>query len=222
MSLVFYYHPLASYCHKVLIALYERGVPFEPRHVDLGDPNSAAELNEAWPVGKIPVLKDGGRIVPETSVQIEYLDRKPGWAPMIPANPEAALEARLWDRFFDCYVMNPMSKIVTDRIRPAGKNDPHGVEEARALLKLAYGVAEKHFATREWAAGDAFSLADCAASPSLFYAECVEPFSATHPNLARYFDRLFARPAFKRAIDEAKPFFQYFPYREAMPARFLA
>jgi len=221
MSLVFYYHPLASYCHKVLIALYERGAPFEPRHVDLGDPNSAAELNEAWPVGKIPVLKDGDRIVPETSVQIEYLDRKPGGAPMIPADPEAALAARLWDRFFDCYVMNPMSKIVVDRIRPTGKNDAHGVEEARGLLRLAYGVADKHFATREWAAGDAFSLADCAASPSLFYAECVEPFSGAHPNLARYFDRLFARPAFKRCIEEARPFFKSFPYREAMPARFL-
>ncbi|GAN00495.1 uncharacterized glutathione S-transferase-like protein [alpha proteobacterium U9-1i] len=189
--------------------------------MDLGDPNSATELNEAWPVGKIPVLKDGARIVPETSVQIEYLDRKRGGAAMIPADPEAALEARLWDRFFDNYVMTPMSKIVTDRIRPDGKGDAHGVEEARALLRMAYGVADKHLATRQWVAGGAFGLADCAAEPALFYAECVEPFSGGYPNLARYFDRLFARPSVQRVTEEARPFFKFFPYREAMPARLL-
>jgi glutathione S-transferase len=222
MALTLLLHPLASYCHKVLIALYERDVPFVPQHVDLGDPASAAELLAAWPLGKIPVLCDGDRIVPETSVIVEYLDRRhPGAAPLVPTDPESALEARLWDRFFDLYVSTPMQKIVGDRLRPEAERDQRGVAEARATLRAAYDQLEARLATRTWAIGDAFSLADCAAAPALFYAECVEPFCGTHPSTARYFERLTGRPSVRRTLAEARPWFPLFPYREAIPPRFL-
>lgn len=223
MALVLYYHPLASFCHKVLLALYENETAFEARLVDLGDERSSAEVLSFWPVGKIPVLRDERRqrTVPETSIIIEYLAQHyPGRAPLVPADPELALEARLWDRFFDQYVSAPMQKLVGDRLRPSGSGDPAGVEEAKATLRRAYDLAERQLTSRTWAIGDVFSMADCAAAPALFYADIALPFSADHPRLAAYFERLVARPSFARVLREARPYFELFPLRERLPARF--
>lgn len=224
MSLVLYYHPLASYCHKVLIPLYENGTDFEPRFVDLGDPESSAELLAAWPVGKFPVIKDTLRnvTVPETSIIIEYLDQfHPGPVRFIPADPDAGRDVRLWDRFFDLYVSTPMQKIVGDRLRAADTTDDFGVIEARVNLDGAYDMLEQQLASRPWAAGADFSMADCSAAPALFYAECVHPFTPAYPAIAAYFDRLVARPSVARVIEEARPYFQFFPFRDAIPPRFL-
>lgn len=225
MSLTLYLHPLASFCHKVLIALYENGTPFTAEIVDLGNPDSARQVTDRWPVGKIPVLEDKARnrVIPETSIIIEYLERHyPGPAGLLPAEPDAALDTRLWDRFFDQYVQVPMQKIVIDRIRPPGAADPHGVAEACAILRTAYAMIDGQLAGRDWAVGESFTLADCAAAPGLFFAAIVEPFPPEYANLAAYFERLLARPSVSRALGEARPYFDMFPYRDAMPARFLA
>jgi glutathione S-transferase len=225
MSFTLYYHPLASFCHKVLIALYEKGASFRGEIVDLADDASSAQVLSFWPVGKIPVLRDEqrGRTVPETSIIIEYLEQhEPGTQPLVPADSESALDVRLWDRFFDLYVQVPMQKVVVDRLRPPGQNDVLGVAEARASLRKAYALAERQLNGRTWAASDAFSLADCAAAPALFYADIAEPFSSSHPSLAAYFERLLARPSVARTLREARPYFSMFPLRDAIPARFLA
>ena len=222
MSLKLYLHPLSSFCHKVLIALYENGTAFEPAMVNFGDDEGSAALKRLWPMGKIPVLVDGDRAVPETSIIIEYLQaHHPGPVRLLPDDAEARLEARLWDRFFDLYVHMPMQAIVGDRIRPEASRDPHGVAQARATLAKAYAVADRQLAGKTWATGADFTIADCAASPALFYASIVAPIDAAHGNLRDYFERLMARPSIRRVIAEARPFFEYFPYREAMPARFL-
>ena len=224
MSLTLYQHPLASFCHKVLIALYENETPFKSSLVDLLDPEEAARFAALWPVGKMPVLTDSARdvVMPETSIIIEYLDRHyPGRRRLIPDAPDTALKARLWDRFFDNYIHVPMQKIVTDTLRAPGESDHRGVADARAALGLAYGMADKHFATHEFAAGDTFSLADCAATPALFYGGIVEPFDETHPHLAVYFERLLERASVRRVLTEARPYFHMFPYRNLMPERFF-
>jgi len=225
MSLTLHYHPLASFCHKVLIALYENATPFEARIVDFADPGDSARFLELWPVGKIPVLRDDARdrTVPETSVIIEYLARHyPGAVPLLPADPETRLEVRLWDRFFDAYVQVPMQKIVVDRLRPEGAADPHGVVEARDGLRTAYDTLDRRLAEAgEWIVGEDFSMADCAAAPALFYAGIVEPFADSHLAVDAYFERLLARPSVARTLREARPHFANFPYREAMPKRFL-
>lgn len=221
MSLVLHFHPLSSYCHKVLIGLYERGTRFEPRVVDFSQPQVRAEFEALWPTAKIPLLVDGERAVPETSIMLEYLDEKFPGPPMLPAEAEARLEARLWDRLFDLYVMTPMQKIVADRLRGEGEKDPRGVENAREMLQMAYAMVDRHMVGRTWAAGELFSLADCAAAPALFYAGIVVPWGDQRTMLAAYFERLLARPSVARTLAEARPFFEYFPYRELMPARFL-
>jgi glutathione S-transferase len=223
MTLALYLHPLASFCHKVLIALYENGTPFEARSVDLMNESARAQFMEMWPVGKMPVLRDESRdrTVPESTIIIEYLDRYyPGPRPLLPRDEEIQLEARLWDRFYDQYVSAPVQKIVTDRIRPAGANDHYGVAEAEKALRVAYGVIEQRMANRSWTAGDSFGVADCAAAPALFFAGIVVPFAEDQTNLAAYFDRLADRPSFKRVIDEARPYFSLFPYQDRIPARF--
>ncbi len=214
MSLTLHSHPLSSYCHKVLIALYENGTAFEPHLVNFGDPSSAAAFRRLWPIGKMPVLRDEARdrTIPESSIIIEYLGQfYPGRTALIPADPGLALRARLGDRFFDLHVQGPMQKIVGDRLRPAGKTDPHGVEEAKASLHTAYAVAEAEFAGKTWAVGEVFTIADCAAAPALFFADKVVPFRDGHPTLAAYFDRLMKRPSVERTYAEAQPYLHLFP-----------
>ncbi len=214
MSLTLYFHPLSSFCQKVLTALYENDTPFAPHIVDLFDEASSAEFKTLWPIGKFPLLRDNAadRTIPESSIIIEYLDRHySGKTRFIPADPELALRTRSGDRFYDLYVNVPMQKIVTDKLRPAGKNDPHGVEGAKALLQTALGMIDKEMAGRTWAVGDQFTMADCAAAPPLFYANLVMPFGDTHKNVAAYHRRLMERPSFARAVKEAEPYFKHFP-----------
>ncbi|BCP51809.1 glutathione S-transferase [Kaistia sp. 32K] len=214
MTLTLYMHPLASFCQKALMALYETETRFEPRLVDLGDPAERAEFNALWPIGKMPVLRDQarGQIVPESTVIIEYLARfYPGRTRFIPEDPDLAWQTRLADRFYDLYVHEPMQKIVTDKLRPEGRGDPHGVEAARATLRTSYDMLEKALGNRFWAMGDAFTMADCAAAPALFYANEVQPFNESHPGLFGYFGRLLDRPSFARVVAEARPYFGLFP-----------
>ena len=224
MTLTLHFHPLSSFCHKVLIALYENGTAFEGRIVDPGDPDSRAAFRALWPVGKFPVLQDNarGQTIPESTIILEYLDTHyPGPAPLLPADPDARLDARFWDRFFDQYVELPLQRVVGERIRSDGGADPHAVEAAKAALATAYAVAEDRMQGRDWAAGTAFSIADCAAAPALFYAGAVVPFADTHPALAAYLDRLTERPSYRRVLAEAQPYLQFFPFKDGLPARFL-
>lgn len=207
-----YAHPFSSYCQKVLIAFYENGTPFEYRLLAVGDAQIAAEHAALWPIKKMPVLVDGDRTLPEATIIIEYLGlHHPGPVRLIPADPRAALEVRFMDRFFDNYVMTPMQKIVFDRLRPEDSRDPAGVADAHTMLDTAYGWLEKTMNGRAWAAGGDFSLADCAAAPSLFYADWVHPIGEAHANVRAYRQRLLARPSFARAVDEARPYRHYFP-----------
>jgi glutathione S-transferase len=211
MSLTLYYHPLASFCWKALIALYETDIAFERRIIDLSQPEQRAELTALWPFAKFPVLQDRarGQAVPESSIIIEYLTQHHA-SPLIARDPELTRETRLLDRFYDLYVHEPMQKIVGDKLRPEGQRDAYGVAEARAQLATAYAQIDRQMATRLWAVGDAFSLADCAAAPALYYADRVAPLGQ-HKNAAAYLQRLHLRPSFARVFAEAQPYLHMFP-----------
>lgn len=215
MSLQLFYHPLSSFSHKVLIALYENATPFTGRLLVQQDPATYQEFRQLWPTGKMPLLRDlaNDRIIPETSIIIEYLQVfYPGTVQLIPADPMHASQVRLWDRLFDLYVHLPMQKIVGDSLRGAGAaSDAAGVAEARAQLRKSYAMVEAALGEREWIAGDSFSMADCAAAPALFYADTVEPIGAAAPAVSAYLNRLMARPSYARALEEAEPSFGMFP-----------
>lgn len=223
MSLVLYGHPLASFCHKVLIALYENGTPFTDRIVDLSSEESRADLSRFWPIGKMPLLRDEARdsTIPETSIIIEYLEQYyPGHVRLLPLEIDRALQVRLWDRFFDLYVQTPMQTLVSNHMRPEGTADEREVAAAKSMLATAYSMIEKQLADKPWITGDGFTMADCAAAPALFYAETLISFAPEQPNLRAYYDRLLARPSFARVLEEARPYFKFYPYKERLPARF--
>jgi glutathione S-transferase len=214
MALTLYYHPLSSYCHKVLIALYENGTPFTPHLVELQKPEQRAAFKATWPVGRFPVLRDetNGRIIPESTTIIEYLAlRHPGPMKLIPDAPEAALDVRALDRFFDLHVHTHMQRIIGERMRPADKKDPHGLSQAQAALDVALGIAEKTIAGRAWAAGEEFTIADCAAAPALFYIDSGIGPLTQYPNLSAYLTRLKQRPSYARALSEAEPYMHMLP-----------
>lgn len=214
MSLMLYFHPLSSFCQKVLTALYEKELAFEKHVVDFMDPAASASLSEIWPIRQFPVLRDPvrGKTIPESSMIIEYLDQHyPGAIRLLPEDPDEAFETRWFDRVFDLHVQVPMQKIVTDRLRPEGKNDSFGVEEAHLKLKTVYGVLAKKLAGKTWTIGDRYTMADCAASPALFYANMAVPFGAEHANLSGYLERLMQRPSFARVVEEARPYFDMVP-----------
>jgi len=209
MPLRLYAHPFSSYCQKVLIALYENATDFEYRHLE--DAGAGEELEALWPLRRFPVLVDDGRTILETSTIVEHLElHHPGPVRLIPADPDAAVEARMLDRIFDNYVMGSMQKPVLDSLRPEADRDSYGVAEARAMLHKAYAWLDARLADHEWAAGD-FGLADCAAAPALFYADWVEQIPDALANLRAYRARLLARPSVARAVDEARPYRGYFP-----------
>ncbi|HEX4450133.1 MAG TPA: glutathione S-transferase family protein [Kofleriaceae bacterium] len=207
MKLTLHYHPLSSFCWKVLVGLYELDVPFEPHLVDLSNPDERAALARLWPLAKFPVLQDGDRAIPESTIILEYVDRGHR---LIPADPARALECRLRDRIYDAYIHAPMQAIVGDRLRPAEARDAFGVDHARERLETAYAIADDHVRTGIWAMGDDFTLADCAAFPALYYANRVAPLGRWK-HLSAYLARLTARPSVARVLHEAQPYLQMFP-----------
>jgi glutathione S-transferase len=210
MTPTLYAHPFASYCWKVLIALYENATPFTYRAVE--DAAGWAELESLWPIRKFPLLRDGAATIVESSIIVEYLLRHyPGPVPMIPADGAAALEVRFLDRFFDNYVMSPMQALVSDRMRAQTERDAKGVADAKKTLDVAYGWLEKKLAPGAWAAGGTFSLADCSAAPALFYADWVHPLGDRFPSVLAYRARVLARPSVARVVEEARPYRDFFP-----------
>lgn len=226
MVLTLYFHPLASYCHKVQLALYENDTAFTAHVVDLADPEGSAVLRAHWPLGKIPILHDAARDrwVAETPIIIEYLTHyHPGRVALLPEGFERALDVRQWDRFFDLYVQTPMQKVVADTFRPPDGADAIGVREARANLGVAYGMLEAKLAHgAAFVTGPDYTMADCAATPALFYARTMVPFGSEHPRTAAYFERLIARPSAQRVLREARPYFDLYPLKAALEPRFLS
>ena len=212
MSLQLFAHPFSSYSQKALIALYENEIPFTFRMLSPAEPENGAEFAARWPLKRFPILVDGDRTIFEATSIIEYLDAHyPGRVRLIPADADLAIDVRMMDRVFDNYVMGMMQKPVLDAIRAPEVRDAHGVAEARAMLDTAYAWLDGLMANREWAVGDGFTLADCAAAPALFYADWVHPIPTGYANLSGYRQRLLARPSFARAINEARPYRAFFP-----------
>lgn len=215
MSLTLYYHPLASFCWKPLIALYEHNINFTPVLVDLMNDDSRREFLKLWPMGQFPVLKDDatGKIIPQSTSIIEYLMlHYCNGLSLIPEEPDLALEVRRWNEFYDTSVQVPMQKIVGDCLRPENAKDPTGVNDARATINTAYNLLEQFLNNKEWMVNELFTLADCSAAPALFYANKVEPL-VRHKNLSAYLARLTAQPSFARVLEEAEPYFHMFPYK---------
>lgn len=213
MTLRLHYHPLAAYCWKVLVPLYEIGAPFERTIVDLGDEASRSAFHGLWPMGKMPALQDTAHdlVVAESTIVIEYLNDLFPEAGLIPSDPGFARRTRFLDRVFDNYVESPMQKVIADILRPEGNKDPFGVGQARGQLAASYAYLEAELGKGPWAVGEAFTMADCSAAPALFYADKVAPLGEAHPRLSAYLERLKARPSFARVLEEAQPYFHMFP-----------
>ena len=222
-KLTLHYHPLSSYCHKVLIAIDVLGVDVEKRLLNLGDAKERADFLALWPTGKMPLLVDNSRAIPETSIIIEHLQcyHSNRVYALIPENQEAALEVRLWDRLFDLYVMTPMQALTANLLRPEADRDANAVSKAKELLLQAYALIDRQLEGRTWIAGDAFSMADCAAAPSLFYAVTYVSLPERHTHLTAYFERLIAHPSVAFAVDEARPYFKFYPGRAGLARRFF-
>lgn len=212
--LTVYGHPLSSYCWKAFVALRELGLPYDLAMLGPDQPEHGAAFVAAWPLAKMPLLIDGETVIAESSVIVEYGDLLAGGGRLIPADARAALRVRFLDRVFDNYVMGPMQALVADRLRPADARDPHGVTANVAALRSIYAVLEDRLAGRSWAAGDHLSLADCAAAPSLYYADRIVPLRAGHPVLGAYLNRLETRPSFARVLREMQPWWQNFPFAD--------
>ncbi len=211
MALEFYGHPFSSYCQKALIALWENDIAFDYRVLG-ADAAIGERFAALWPVKRFPILVDGDRTILEATSIIEYLQvRHPGPVRLIPDDADLAVEVRMMDRVFDNYISTPQQKAVFNAIRPEADRDPYGVAEAMTMLDTTYAWLDQRMTDRKWAAGDHFSLADCAAAPSLFYADWTHPIPEQFGALIAYRQRLLARPSVARAVDEGRPFRPYFP-----------
>ena len=205
-------HPFSSYCQKVLIALYENDTAFQFRQLGPDQPATQTEFERLWPIKRMPLLMDGDTPVVESTIIIEHLQRHhPGQQQFLPQDSKAALAVRFMDRYFDNYVMAPQMTVVFNALRPADQRDPYGVAQARQLLDTSYAWLDARMKGRQWACDDAFSLADCAAAPSLFYADWTHRIPETFSHVHAYRRRLLARPSFARAVEEARQYRSFFP-----------
>ncbi|WP_259781862.1 glutathione S-transferase family protein [Aestuariispira ectoiniformans] len=212
MSLLLYGHPFSSYTQKALIALYENDTAFEFRLISPETPEHGAEWLRRWPLRKFPILVDGDRTIAETSIIIEYLQlNHPGPIGLLPEDPAAALDVRFMDRFFDLHVMSAGQHAVNGALTGNPDRREEGLATAIEKLEMAYAWLEDRLAGRTWACGEEFTLADCAAGPSLFYADWIHRISEDFPQLRAYRTRLLARPSFARAVEEARPYRPLFP-----------
>jgi glutathione S-transferase len=219
MSLTLYYHPLSSFCWKALIALYEADIPFEPKLVDLMDPQDRAAFQAVWPLAKFPVLRDEARgaTVPESTIIVDYLAQHyPAAAGLIPADRDLVRQVHLTDRMIDSYIHHRTQQIVSERLRPEGQRDPFGAAQNRDAIAQGYDAIAPMIAG-PWATGEAFTLADCSALPALYYADYAVPLSGW-PALAAYLERLKARPSVARVLREAGPYLKFFPLLNDRPA----
>ncbi len=208
-DLILYSHPFSSYCQKAIVAFYEKDLRFQQRMLE--DEGAMGELKALWPFGQFPILKEGDRRFAEASIIIERLDQIDPSTPMIPTDPDLALETRFMDRVFDNHLQANQQRIIYNALRPEADRDPLIVTEAQGKLETAYAWLDGVMATRTWAAGEAFTLADCGAAPGLLYAHWTHPIPKHHANLWAYRRRLLARPSYTRALDEARSFRDYFP-----------
>ncbi len=222
-ELVLHYHPLSSYCWKVTIAIDALGIDARKQLLDLADSAQRSAYYALWPIGKMPLLVDGGHTVPETSIIIEYLQRHHAQqgVRLIPDDFDSALDVRLWDRFFDQYVMTPMQAHTADLLKAEDKRDPDTIARASDLLERSYAILERHLAGRTWMAGDAFSMADCSAAPALFYAVTYVPLSPEHAHLSAYLERLMDHPAVAATIDQSRDWFKFYPGRAGLSRRYF-
>lgn len=212
MSLALYGHPFSSYTQKVLIALYENGTPFEFREIGPETPEHVAEWQRRWPMGKFPLLADGEESFAEASIIIEYLAvHYPGKVQLLPDDPKVQLQVRFMDRFFDLHVMDAMQVAVSSKLGHIPMAPEDGLKLAAERLERAYAWLDGAFQGKTWAVGEDYTLADCAASPSLFYADWVHQIPEQYGALRDYRARLLARPSFARAVDEARYFRPFFP-----------
>lgn len=208
MSLELFGHPFASYTWKALIALYETETPFEFRDIS-GDthPENEAAFLAYWPVAKFPLLVDDGEPIMESSVIVEYVGPS-----LVPSDRDAAREVRMLDRVFDNHVMTPMQAIVAEHLPFITPTPDEGrIDRAKSALDKVYPWLDARLAGREWAAGDEFTLADCAGAPSLFYADWAHPIAEQFETLRNYRKRALSRPSVARVVDEARPYRHLFP-----------
>jgi glutathione S-transferase len=212
MTLKFFGHPFSSYCMKALIALYENNIPFEWKVLSPEHPENGEEFAAKWPIRRFPVLMDGNTQVMEATSIIEHLAvHYPGPVKLIPEDPKLAVKVRMMDRVFDNYVMTPQGKCVFDFLKAPENRDPTGVADAKTMLETIYAWLDAQMVGHDWAVGNDFTLADCAAAPSLFYADWTHSIPQRFETLKAYRARLLARPSFARAVDEARPFRPFFP-----------
>ena len=211
VTLQLFGHRFSSYTWKALIPLRANDLAFEFREVGPDQPENGAELLRHWPFGQFPLLLDNGRPVAESTCIIEHLDMfHPGPNRWIP-DGDLGRQVRFLDRLFDQRVMDVATKVVFDAIRPEDERNPADRRIARERLNVAYDWFEANLGSGPWAAGDGFTLADCAAAPSLFYADWVEEIGPDRPKLSAYRARLLAHPAVARCVEDARPFRPFFP-----------
>jgi len=195
--------PLSNFGNKSVIVAYEKGLKLEvvPPPGDTKSPEYLA-IN---PLGKIPALQVNGMVISESEVINEYLEDKFPSPPLLPKEPEARACVRGFTRHHDLYLDPPMRALFF-QMDPKTRN-AEVVKQSLAELDKQLDYLESRIGS-PWAAGQSFTLADCALAPSIWYVGKIAPaFGAGDPFLKRpklkaWFERVQQRPSVKRALEE--------------------
>lgn len=202
-----YYHPLSTYSQKVVMALHEKQMPFEPHIVNMLEEAERKKYREIYPLGKIPLLiLDDGHMIPESTIIVEYADMTSDKGPrLIPSDPQSARQVRFFDRMLDLYLNDSVANLIFEGWKPEAERDQALIDRCQERIGIMYDYLDKHLGGKTWLKEESFSMADCAAAPPLFYAQQTAPF-ADRPNISAYFERVQTRESYRKVIEEAAPY----------------
>jgi glutathione S-transferase len=213
------HHLNNSRSQRVLWLLEELGVPYElVRYQRQPDMRAPAELRAIHPLGKSPVIADGGNTIAESGAITDYIVDTYGEGRLIPpAKTPERLRYTYWLHYAEGSAMPPllMKLLFTlmPRRAPALLRPLVRKVSSQALTMLVNPQLKQHMAfweselgKTEWFAGSAFTAADIVMSFPLEAAAARGGLEQGHPKAMAFLDRIHARPAYQRALEKGGPY----------------
>ena len=204
--MIIVHHLENSRSQRVLWLLEELGFDYEVKRYARNPKTMLAppELARVHPLGKSPVIEDGGHVLAETGAIVEYLVEKAEGRLGPPANREAVLRYRQFLHYAEGSMMPPLFAIlVVNRLGILGKP---AKKPLLAMFAKHLDWLESELAQRDWFAGEEFSAADVMMSFPLEAARSRAGLDASRPNLTDWLERIHARPAYAAALKRGGPY----------------
>lgn len=195
--MVLYSGTTDPFSHRCRFVLFEKGMDFEIRDVDLF--NIPAEVKAMTPYGTVPVLNERDLVLYDADVIDEYIDERFPHPQLMPIDPITRARARMFLRGFDTELYQPV------RVLESHASDEKAKAKARADISAQLQQFSGHLAKSKYFLGEDFSMLDICIAPLLWR---LDYYKIDLPRTAKaiqiYAERVFSRPAFMESMTSSE------------------